>query len=132
MKLEKSNRKIMKTPATRKKSTTVTASTETTPKPVRAAAQVKTKPVTASARPTTIESKIDVGFGNTLFIRGQGTGLSWERGVPLKCVDRNTWQWSAPVADKLTFKLLLNDSVWAQGEDIVARPGQRIEITPRF
>jgi hypothetical protein len=73
-----------------------------------------------------------VGFGNTLFIRGEGNGLNWERGVPLTCVDGETWQWSGPATEKLTFKLLLNDSVWAQGDDIVARPGQRLEIRPRF
>lgn len=91
-----------------------------------------TTPVTASAPSLTIEARIDVGFGNTLFIRGEGNGLNWERGVPLTCVDGETWQWSGPATEKLTFKLLLNDSVWAQGDDIVARPGQRLEIRPRF
>ena len=81
---------------------------------------------------TTIRAKIDVGFGNNLFVRGQGAGLSWERGVPLTCVDGQTWQWSGKADDRLTFKLLLNDQVWAQGEDIVAKPGQKVEIVPTF
>jgi hypothetical protein len=84
------------------------------------------------ALPTTIEAHIDVGFGNQLYVRGQGPGLSWERGVPLKNVDPNTWQWSAAATDKLTFKLLINDSVWAQGADVTAAPGQKVEITPSF
>ena len=84
-------------------------------------------------RPVTIiEAKVDVGFGNNLFVRGQGAGLSWDTGVPLKCIDSDTWQWSAPVSDELKFKLLLNDTVWAQGEDLVAAPGQRLQIAPKF
>jgi hypothetical protein len=86
-----------------------------------------------SALPTvTIEALVDVGFGNQLFLRGQGAGLSWDRGTPLACVDGQTWRWSAPTTDKLTFKLLLNDKVWAQGEDIIATPGKCIGVVPRF
>jgi hypothetical protein len=88
--------------------------------------------VTPSKPLTTIKAKIDVGFGNNLFVRGQGAGLSWEHGVPLTCVDGQTWQWSGKAEDRLTFKLLLNDTVWAKGEDIVAKPGQKVEIVPSF
>lgn len=80
----------------------------------------------------TIEAKIDVGFGNALFLRGEGAGLSWERGTPLTCVDGTTWRWSRPGADALKFKLLLNDAIWAQGEDVTATPGQTLQIAPRF
>jgi hypothetical protein len=81
---------------------------------------------------TTIEAKIDVGFGNSVYLRGTGDGLSWERGIPLKCVGNSTWMWSGRVNNPLKFKLLLNDSVWSQGEDLVADPGQTLEIAPRF
>jgi hypothetical protein len=89
-------------------------------------------PAPSAPNATTIEALIDVGFGNHLFLRGQGAGLSWDRGTPLACVDGQTWRWSAPTTDKLTFKLLLNDKVWAQGEDIVATPGKCIGVVPRF
>jgi len=81
---------------------------------------------------TTIEAKIDVGFGNQLFVRGEGAGLSWQHGLPLTCVDGKTWRWSGAVNDKLTFKLLLNDQIWAQGDNVEVRPGQRAEISPSF
>jgi hypothetical protein len=81
---------------------------------------------------TVIEAKIDVGFGNQLFVRGQGPGLSWDRGIPLECVDSKTWRLTVPAEETLLFKLLLNDSVWAKGEDVVVTPGQRVEITPAF
>ena len=86
----------------------------------------------ARSASTIIEAKIDVGFGNQLFLRGQGSGLSWDRGIPLECVDSKTWRLTFPAEEKLLFKLLLNDSVWAQGEDVVVTPGQRVEVTPAF
>lgn len=81
---------------------------------------------------TTIEAKIDVGFGNNLFVRGEGAGLSWEHGTPLKCVDPQTWQVALDAKVPVKFKLLLNDSVWMSGDDILAAPGRRVEITPAF
>ena len=81
---------------------------------------------------TTIEVKIDVGFGNAVFLRGQGSGLTWERGVPLACVDGSTWRWAQKSADPVTFKVLLNDQVWSAGSDLVVAPGQKVEVSPSF
>jgi hypothetical protein len=81
---------------------------------------------------TVIDVKHDVGFGNTLFVRGQGGGLTWERGVPLDCVDGKTWRWAAKVKAPLTFKLLINDQIWASGGDITVKPGQKLEVKPTF
>jgi hypothetical protein len=111
---------------------------ETTPAPAPKAVAVEAKKLpgqksaVSTPRATTIEAKIDVGFGNTLYLRGQGPGLSWERGVPCECVNGNTWRWTAPRAEKLTFKLLLNDSVWARGADLVIGPGEKVEVVPAF
>jgi hypothetical protein len=89
-------------------------------------------PIATAAAPITIEAKIDVGFGNRLFLRGQGEGLSWDRGTPLECVDSQTWRLVVPSKDKLQFKLLINDNVWAKGEDVVVTPGKRVELVPAF
>src|SRR5215208_7961828 len=82
---------------------------------------------TGSSKTVTIEARIDVGFGNSLYLRGEGEGLNWNHGIPLTCVDGTTWKWSCEAKDNLKFKLLLNDAVWAQGEDLIAAPGQRLE-----
>jgi hypothetical protein len=89
-------------------------------------------PKSASGALTTIEVKRDVGFGNALFLRGQGSGLTWDHGVPLACVDGATWRWSQTVASPITFKVLLNDQVWSAGNDFVVKPGQRLEVSPSF
>jgi hypothetical protein len=101
-----------------------------TPAPAKPA-PVKSAVVTADA-PVTIEAKIDVGYGNNLFVRGQGGGLSWDRGLPLQNVDSKTWRLIVPAKDKVQFKILLNDAVWCKGEDLVAAPGKKVEVTPAF
>ena len=92
------------------------------------------EPTPAVSETTTeIAARIDVGMGNALFIRGQGDGLSWEKGTQLECKDASTWVWSSRQAsDKLVFKLLLNDTVWAKGDDLVVEAGRRVEVAPGF
>jgi hypothetical protein len=89
-------------------------------------------PKSASGAVTTIDVKVDVGFGNAVYLRGQGSGLTWEHGVPLACVDGGTWRWSQSVSSPVTFKVLINDQVWAAGNDLVVAPGQKLEVAPRF
>lgn len=121
------------------KTTTVTAKAVAPAKPAPApAVKPATKPVAAKTAavptkiPTTIEAQVDIGFGNSLFVRGQGAGLSWDQGIPLTNVDSKTWRLTVPAADKLQFKLLINDSLWAQGEDVVVAPGKSVQLTPTF
>ena len=90
------------------------------------------EPARKSAKAVTIEARIDVGFGNSLYLRGEGHGLSWDQGIPLTCVGGSVWKWSGEAADKLKFKLLLNDAVWARGEDLVVKPGEKLEVAPAF
>jgi hypothetical protein len=118
---------ILAKPAVITAASAVPATVKSAPTPVPAKSSVVT-----TVAPVTIEAKIDVGFGNKLFVRGAGEGLSWERGIPLENVDSKTWRLTVPAKDKVQFKLLLNDSVWAQGEDLVAAPGKKVEVTPAF
>lgn len=117
------------------KTAAATAISATPPEAPVATASVATRSngsATASDATVTICAKIDVGFGNALYLRGEGPGLNWNQGIPLACVDNSTWQWSGKAKDRLKFKLLLNDAVWSQGEDLVATPGDKIEVSPRF
>lgn len=111
------------------------AKTASAPQPTKAAAPMASdfKAMSQASKTATIEAKIDVGFGNTLYLRGEGVkGADWNHGVPLKCVDGSTWQWSGEAADVAKVKLLLNDSVWAKGEDLLIKPGEKIQISPSF
>ena len=49
------------------------------------------KPAASKRSKTVIEAKIDIGFGNLLYIRGDAAGLSWRRGVPMDCKGTDSW-----------------------------------------
>ncbi len=82
---------------------------------------------------TTIGAQMDVGFGNTLYIRGEGPGLSWEKGVPLDCIADDHWSISLSETTRpVVFKFLINDITWCRGDDFVAQPGATLITTPAF
>jgi hypothetical protein len=98
------------------------------------------KPVAPAVKPgapapvvTVITARIDIGFGNTLYLRGQGSGLSWDRGIPLECADDNTWTTTLPeTALPIICKFLVNDLTWSAGSDYVVQPGSTVTIEPTF
>lgn len=79
-------------------------------------------------------ANVDVGFGNYLYIRGNGCGLSWDRGVEMRAIDGDHWLWERECNCKekcFEFKVLVNDEHWSGGENFVAI-GATNEVTPRF
>lgn len=99
------------------------------PKPAKKAT-VK-KPVPATAGLTAVLARVDVGFGNLLFIRGEGPGLGWDQGVPMDCVASDHWTWSTASATRpFAYKVLINDERWSTGDDFVAEIGVENAISP--
>jgi len=87
----------------------------------------------APAAVTRIRARLDVGFGNALYVRGQGGSLSWDRGIPMECAQADEWVLELPEsAGEITFKLLLNDQLWCTGEDYRVSAGEECEFTPEF
>jgi hypothetical protein len=141
------------TPASEKKTTVKKATTE--PKTPTATAARKTKAAPAaearvpakaakpaasgkasekpSAALTRVLAYVDVGHGNTLFLRGEGPGLSWETGVPMQWIGDGCWSWSAESAGQdVTFKVLINDQHWSGGDNRTVAPGETASFTPTF
>lgn len=82
---------------------------------------------------TTIIARVDVGFGNSLYIRGSGAGLSWEKGIQLDNVSPYEWIFASTQAKgDVTFKFLINDEIWADGEDTTAAKGGTSISSPIF
>lgn len=80
-----------------------------------------------------IKAQINVGFGNALTIRGSGAGLNWDKGHTMNCVNDDMWSVTlVGVNGPVTFKFLVNDLTWSDGEDFVARPGDEIMLEPKF
>lgn len=100
----------------------------------KVSAPAKKKPAVAAEPPATfISAQIDIGFGNHLYLRGEGPGLSWDHGIAMDSVGANLWT-SAVKGAKLpvVFKVLVNDLTWNAGADYVVEPGQSITVTPTF
>ena len=75
----------------------------------------------------------NVGYPNNLFIRGQGAGLSWEKGIALKNINENEWIWETnEIFPVCHFKLLINDVHFENGDNHEIRCGSTMEYAPTF
>ena len=74
-----------------------------------------------------------IGIGNKLFIRGDGPGLSWDKGVPMQFVSIGKWGWAShEVATPIACKLYKNDETAALSGEIFLDPGKHVEVTALF
>jgi hypothetical protein len=124
-------KKTVATPAPAKKVVTKKVAAKKAP----AAKKVAAKKVTPAKTvvKTSIIARVDVGFGNSLYVRGEGAGLSWDKGVQLDNVSPYEWLFSSTQAKgDLTFKFLINDEVWAEGEDLTVAKGGTSISSPVF
>ncbi|HWA87014.1 MAG TPA: hypothetical protein VG710_12370 [Opitutus sp.] len=95
-----------------------------------AAPAVKVAPTAVVTR---ITANFDVGFGNALYLRGDGPGLSWDKGVRMNCVADDKWTVTLGESVRpFIFKFLVNDEVWSTGEDCTVDPGVSVTLTPVF
>jgi hypothetical protein len=77
--------------------------------------------------------KCDVGFGNSLFLRGKGANLSWDYGVPLQNFKSDEWTWETEASfNSCEFKVLINDKIYEVGENHQLSSGTTIQYTPKF
>ncbi|MBP7481257.1 MAG: hypothetical protein KA788_01860 [Lacunisphaera sp.] len=74
-----------------------------------------------------------IGIGNKLYIRGDGPGLSWDKGVPMKFVSIGKWGWATDDATgPVACKLYKNDETAALSGEVFLEPGQHVEVTALF
>ena len=75
-----------------------------------------------------------IGIGNRLFIRGDGPGLSWEKGVPLQFISIGKWRWETSDASApIKFKLYKNDEIECSALGVLTlEPGNQQEVTTKF
>lgn len=129
--MKKTTKKVSATKAPAKKTAQPVSVAKTAP---RKAKSSDSKTVVNKEPPATIIfARIDIGFGNHLYLRGEGPGLSWDHGVPMDCVGNGLWTATIKnAAIPVVFKLLVNDISWTVGADYVAAPGQSLTIDPQF
>ena len=101
--------------------------------PAKKTVAPKAKSPTKKALKTSIIARVDVGFGNQLYIRGTGADLSWDKGLPLENVSAYEWAFATTEATSdVTFKFLINDELWAEGDNVTAAEGATSISSPVF
>ncbi|HVU39210.1 MAG TPA: hypothetical protein VHC95_12825 [Opitutales bacterium] len=82
----------------------------------------------------TLTARVLIGIGNKPFLRGDGPGLSPDKGVPMEFVEIGQWRWVAPKESSgpITLHILKNDEIPAEGGPITLKPGQSLEVSPVF
>jgi hypothetical protein len=75
-----------------------------------------------------------IGIGNRLFIRGDGPGLSWDKGVPLQFVSIGKWRWeTSEAAAPIRFRLYKNDEIECKNlAESVLEPARQHELSAAF
>jgi hypothetical protein len=74
-----------------------------------------------------------IGIGNKLYLRGEGPGLSWDKGVPLQFISIGRWRWeTADATAPVTCKIYKNDKLAAPGDPLTLAPGTEQEVSASF
>jgi hypothetical protein len=74
-----------------------------------------------------------IGIGNKLYLRGEGPGLSWDKGVPLQFVSIGRWRWeTGDAAAPVKCKVYKNDKIEAPLGTLTLAPGAEVEVTAAF
>ena len=113
--------------------------------PVESGSAATDAPTETSAEPAPTETSVSsdgatrllvtayIGIGNKLFIRGDGPGLSWDKGIPMQFVSIGKWGWASnDVTTPVACKLYKNDETAALSGEIFVEPGKHIELTALF
>jgi hypothetical protein len=89
--------------------------------------------MTKNASKTKITVKCDIGFKNTLYIRGKGANLSWDKGIPMKNIKADEWVWETESSfPNGEFKVLINDQQYESGQNHPLKPGTTMQYAPHF
>lgn len=74
-----------------------------------------------------------IGIGNKLFIRGDGPGLSWDKGVPMQFVSIGKWGWfTHDAAGPIRCKLYKNDEIACMTGEVLLEASRHTEVTALF
>lgn len=86
-----------------------------------------------AAKHTKVVINHNAGMNHNLFIRGNGAGLNWKKGIQLRNNGPDEWVWEtdAPFAE-CEFKVLIDDKQYEQGENHHIHSGGWLRFSPRF
>ena len=77
----------------------------------------------------------DVGLGNRITVRGDTDPFRWDSGIDAQNTADDVWEFQIAriVAGKsFQFKPLINDAIYAAGDNYIATGRQTLDIYPTF
>jgi hypothetical protein len=135
---QKSQKKASKKPQTSVSTETTSASVDEPSPEIEeisepTAPSSEEEPLESNEGETSITATAYVGIGNKLYLRGEGAGLSWEKGTPLQFLAIGKWGWSTSETDQpISCHLYKNDEEPALDGKVTVQPGEKVELSPRF
>lgn len=84
---------------------------------------------------TTIRVHYNVGYGNSVSIRGDTNPFSWTQGIAARNTATDVWEFQLeriPAGQSFQFKPLINDTTWSAGNNYIGTGGQTMDIYPTF
>jgi len=84
---------------------------------------------------TTIRVHYNVGWGNSISIRGDSDPFRWTQGIGARNTASDVWEYQLeriPSGQTFQFKPLINDSTWSTGSNYTGTGGSTIDIYPTF
>lgn len=88
-----------------------------------------------SPNKTIIRVHYNVGYGNTMYLRGSDYPLWWDDGRAMRNTAADCWEFEIeriPNGTTFEFKPLINDTTWSQGNNYTVTGGSTIDIYPTF
>lgn len=80
-----------------------------------------------------IVAHVDIGWGNAIYLRGDGGGLNWDVGLLMDCLTNEHWVISFPEENApREIKFLRNDEDWALGDNCLVSVEEFSTFTPVF
>ena len=75
-----------------------------------------------------------LGIGNIPYVRGEGAGLSPDKGAPMDLLEIGKYQWKCGgmIADPIKISVWLNDEIPSNLGELVLNPNETLEIDPSF
>ncbi len=127
-------KKATEKPTSPEPSATNEDSDKSTASKSKATPKTAAKKQDAAAGPvTTVIAKLNVGYGNNLYIRGEGAELKWESGILMENAGSDEWSWTtSSAAGGIIFKFLINDEIWSTGENFTVVAGDTSISSPTF
>ncbi|MBO7521305.1 MAG: hypothetical protein J6T16_03600 [Opitutales bacterium] len=92
------------------------------------------KPSRVKSGDTAVVVNAFLGIGNIPYVRGDGAGLSPDKGSPMDLLEIGKYQWKCEgmIADPIKISVWLNDEIPSNLGELILNPNETLEIDPSF